>query len=113
MRRWKSNQGLGATYKNLLEVFVKAGHSECAETLCDVLRARGTYKVKAVEALLFLILNATTWTCCVTDFKPQTTRSPSQSSTACEEVTLWWALHSYTQVHIGIHGCLCMYALLL
>ena len=40
MKRWRSSKGLGATYGNLLEVFVKAGHSRCAKTLCEVLRKK-------------------------------------------------------------------------
>lgn len=40
LRRWQNKQGLHATYGNLLEVFVKAGHKECAEALCGVLRKK-------------------------------------------------------------------------
>ena len=35
---WRSKQGLRATYGNLLEIFVKAGHSQCAEAVCEVLK---------------------------------------------------------------------------
>ena len=40
LRRWKSKQAFKATYGNLLELFVKAGHTLCAETLCEVLRKK-------------------------------------------------------------------------
>ena len=40
LRRWKSKQGLRATYGHLLELCVKAGHSECAKAVCQVLRDR-------------------------------------------------------------------------
>ncbi len=35
LRRWKTRQGPRATYRNLLELFVKAGHPEA---VCKVLR---------------------------------------------------------------------------
>ena len=37
---WKDKQGLEATYGNLLELFKTAGHSRCAEVLCEVLRKK-------------------------------------------------------------------------
>ena len=40
LRRWQKKLGLGATYGNLLEVFVEAGHTECAEALCQVLKMK-------------------------------------------------------------------------
>ena len=40
LSRWKRKQGLAATYGNLLELFVKAGHTQCAEALCKVLREK-------------------------------------------------------------------------
>ena len=40
MRRWKNYQGLHATYGNLLELFVNAGHTQCAEAVCEVLRKK-------------------------------------------------------------------------
>ena len=40
LRRWKSKQGLGATYRNLMEIFEKAGHEQCAKALCDALKKR-------------------------------------------------------------------------
>ena len=40
LRRWQSKQGIRATYGNLLESFVQAGHTECAEVLCEVLRKK-------------------------------------------------------------------------
>ena len=49
LSRWKRKQGLAATYGNLLELFVKAGHTQCAEALCEVLR-------KKCEFLLRLII---------------------------------------------------------
>ena len=42
LQTWKNKQGLQATYGNLLEIFVRAGHGQCAETVCDVLKKRGT-----------------------------------------------------------------------
>ena len=40
LRRWKSKQAHKATYGNLLELFVKAGHTQCAEAVCEVLRKK-------------------------------------------------------------------------
>ena len=40
LRIWKSNQGTRATYGNLLELFVNAGHTQCAEALCEILRKK-------------------------------------------------------------------------
>ena len=40
LRKWQSKQGIGATYGNLLELFVQAGHTQCAEVLCEVLRKK-------------------------------------------------------------------------
>ena len=40
LRRWQSKQGIRATYGNLLELFVQAGHTQCAEVLCEVLRKK-------------------------------------------------------------------------
>ena len=37
---WQSKQGIRATYGNLLELFVQAGHTQCAEVLCEVLRKK-------------------------------------------------------------------------
>ena len=34
---WKDKQGLEAIYGNLLESFETAGHSQCAEVVCEVL----------------------------------------------------------------------------
>jgi hypothetical protein len=41
LREWKSQHGLRATYRLLLELFVAAEHVECAGILCDHLRERG------------------------------------------------------------------------
>ena len=38
LAKWKDCQMHHATYGNLLQVFVDAGHTECAEALCAVLR---------------------------------------------------------------------------
>lgn len=38
LKIWKKKLGLRATYKNLLELFVKACHDKCANALCDVLK---------------------------------------------------------------------------
>ena len=40
---WKEKKGFDATYKNLLELFLKAGHTECAGTICTVLERRGRF----------------------------------------------------------------------
>ena len=40
LRKWQSKQGIGATYGNLLELFVQSGHTQCAEVLCEVLRKK-------------------------------------------------------------------------
>ena len=40
---WKEKKGFDATYKNLLELFLKADHTECADTICTVLKRRGEY----------------------------------------------------------------------
>ena len=40
LRSWQRNLGLKATYGKLFELFVQAGHSQCAEALCEVLRKR-------------------------------------------------------------------------
>ena len=37
LRRWKSKLGFKATYGKLLESFEQAGHTQCAEALCQVL----------------------------------------------------------------------------
>jgi hypothetical protein len=40
LRRWRNDRGPAATYRNLLELFVKAGHAECAEAVCEVLKEK-------------------------------------------------------------------------
>ena len=40
LRIWQNRQALDSTYRNLLEVFVRAKHSKCAQALCEVLRKR-------------------------------------------------------------------------
>ena len=37
---WKDKLGLEATYGNLLELFETAGHSQCAEVVCEVLKKK-------------------------------------------------------------------------
>ena len=37
---WKDKQGLAATYGNLLELFKTAGHSQCAEVVCEMLQKK-------------------------------------------------------------------------
>ena len=51
---WKDKQGLAATYENLLELFETAGHSQCAEVVCEV---RATTKEETFSniALCFLL----------------------------------------------------------
>ena len=40
LRRWKSKLGFKATYGKLLELFEQAGHTQCAEALCKVLKMK-------------------------------------------------------------------------
>ena len=40
LKRWWNRQRLQATYRNLLQLFVQAGHSPCAKALCEVLRKK-------------------------------------------------------------------------
>ena len=40
LRKWKEESGPGATYGNLLRIFVKARHLDCADALCDMLRKK-------------------------------------------------------------------------
>ena len=35
---WKSRQGKGATYRALMDVFVRAGRLDCAETIVGILK---------------------------------------------------------------------------
>ena len=42
LRRWQSKLGLEATYGKLLELFEQAGHTQCAEALCEVLKMKCT-----------------------------------------------------------------------
>ena len=41
MRVWKSKSGLDAKYKNLLGIFVTAGHDAGAKAVCIVLQKKG------------------------------------------------------------------------
>ena len=45
-----------ATYKNLLELFLKADHKECADTICTVLNRRGNYKLVHTSPLFRVYL---------------------------------------------------------
>ena len=36
LRRWKCKQGPKATYGNLLELFLKAGHTKCVQVVSSV-----------------------------------------------------------------------------
>jgi len=54
LRRWKSNQWLGATYGNLLESFVQASHTQCAEAVCEVLRKKCKCSVCCVKNKIVL-----------------------------------------------------------
>ena len=40
IEKWKEKSGPGATYGNLLRIFVKARHLDCADALCDMLRKK-------------------------------------------------------------------------
>ena len=55
MERWKDGQGVQATYGNLLEVFQKARHSQCAEVVREVLKKRTASppRSQAMGALIF------------------------------------------------------------
>ena len=43
LRMWKTKNGFKATYGNLLELFVEAGHTPCAEVLCELLRKKSEF----------------------------------------------------------------------
>ena len=40
LQKWKQKQTLDATYRNLLKLFVAAGHNDGAQAVCGVLNAR-------------------------------------------------------------------------
>ena len=40
LRMWKGKYGFYATYRHLLQVFVEAGHTECANALCELLKKK-------------------------------------------------------------------------
>jgi hypothetical protein len=40
LRRWKNKEGLGATYANLLDLFMKARHQKGVEALMTVLNKK-------------------------------------------------------------------------
>ena len=50
--------GLDATYANLLELFVDAGHTQCAEAVCEVLRKKCEIRVlvNSMHPIVFPIL---------------------------------------------------------
>ena len=50
LRRWQSKQGFRATYRNLLELFVQAGHTQSAEVVCEVLRKKCEYKCSCMHS---------------------------------------------------------------
>ena len=52
LRKWKSKKGLKATYGNLLELLLKAGHSTCAEVLCKLLKSKCEFA--AIETAISL-----------------------------------------------------------
>ena len=37
---WKKKKGIEATYRNLLKLFVEAGHAPCANRLCELLEEK-------------------------------------------------------------------------
>jgi hypothetical protein len=45
-------KGSEATYMKLLRIFVTAGHSKCAEVLCEVLKGRSTALTQGMDGLL-------------------------------------------------------------
>ena len=47
---WKNQQGMSATYGNLLELFENAEHSQCAEIVFEMLRKKPVpYSVKPMH----------------------------------------------------------------
>ena len=40
LRKWKDKRGLVATYGNLMKVCIEAGHSQCAEAMCEILKKK-------------------------------------------------------------------------
>ena len=47
---WKNQQGMSATYRNLLELFETAGHSQCAEIVIEMLRKKSvSYSAKSMH----------------------------------------------------------------
>ena len=43
MNIWKSTLGRRATYKALMEVFIRAGRRDCAATVVDILKEGAEY----------------------------------------------------------------------
>ena len=41
IKKWKEQQGLSATYRSLLRLFVDADHTLGAHALCEVLQKKG------------------------------------------------------------------------
>lgn len=41
LTRWKIKKGPMATYGNLLKLFMNAGYTQCAETICEMLKKKG------------------------------------------------------------------------
>ena len=40
LRKWKDKCGLAATYWNLMKVCIEAGHTQCAEAVCEILKKK-------------------------------------------------------------------------
>ena len=57
LRRWQTKQGLRATYGNLLELFVNAGHTQCAEAVCEVLRKKCESRVNNSIIITTILFN--------------------------------------------------------
>ena len=54
LRRWKAKNLFKATYRVLVDVFLKLGRADLAEKVCRLLVDEGTYKL--VELLMAMIL---------------------------------------------------------
>ena len=58
MSIWKRRLGSAATYKALIEVFMKASRLDCAEFVCDLLKDIGT---SGKLNIIYLATNPARW----------------------------------------------------
>ena len=49
---WKTKNGFRATYGNLLELFVDAGHTPCAEVLCELLTKKSEFRIRLYNVIV-------------------------------------------------------------